>query len=142
MFYLSISAFVLLWLVFWFRLRGKVYEMDPAGHKFMFAVVWAPYRFTYWTIFILSLVGAFKFGELHVPMLGGMFLISTVSSLIFNLWVTLAYESYIASRYTMTGSMQSNYTASRYAFTLALGTYGVFFFVAALILAFFTVTGF
>ena len=89
----------------------------------------------------MATAGAFTFAEMRILSIGTLFLVSAICSLLFNLWVMLCYESYIACKYTMTGSMQSNYGAGKYGLTLALGTSSIVLFILGLILAFVTISG-
>ena len=137
----SILLPIVLWAGFAKALKGQVYEMDPAGHKFMFPLVWVPYRISYWALFSLGLPAAFLLTGLRIGHgLGFMFLMSAICSLLFNLLLNLFYESYIASKYTMTGPMKSDYTATKYGLILSLGTSSLILFVFGMLLAFVAVS--
>jgi hypothetical protein len=137
-----ISIPFIFFLIFHSMFHGGVYELDPSGHKFMFTLIWAPYRFAYWTIFILSVIGAFTLAGLHIHEGAVIFLASAIYSLSFNLWVTLCYESYIATRYNISGSMRSDYAGWKYAITLALGSTAFILFILGMIINFVTISGF
>jgi hypothetical protein len=133
-------------LLFWIGFRlvlGKgPFEMDFAMHKFSFLMVFPLYKVVYWVIFILSIIGAFIFADLKLPHLGEIFLLGAVCAILFNLWVAVCYESYLAIRYSMTSPQQSNYTGWKYSLTLTLGTSAITLFLIGLSLAFSAVAGF
>jgi hypothetical protein len=134
---------LVLWAVLWHRLRGRVYEFDPAGHKFMFPVVWVPYRASFWAICVLSIAGALASIGLHVSVgLAFVFLVAAVCSLLFNLLTIVFYEAYLTAKYTMNGPMMSNYTAWKFALIQALGISSGLLFIVGILLGFLTIAGY
>jgi hypothetical protein len=127
----------LLWGLLRLVTPSVAYDLDfDTGHG-TFLMLYQQYARCLWAIFWTGLLGAVAdqgavgHGDAPAVLLG-----SAVHALVTNLWLLLSYERYLQGRYPRDGSLgPSNYTANRYALTLALAAGTVGLFVTGLALA-------
>jgi hypothetical protein len=137
---------------FWIGLRGRVYEMDWGSDRDRdrgsFFAPYALSRRFYYVIFgtALALALLCAYHRQSVPAV--LLTASAIQALLFNIWTAVCYEAYLHAKYprnppppfspknpppqgaVYTGS--SNYTAPKYAITLALAHSSVALFVLGL----------
>lgn len=127
----------MLFLVLRMVMPNVRYEFDFDQSHATFVIIYDRLAKIGWMIFGFGLVGAFAFqrfigvGEASVTLLA-----AALFALMSNAWSLVAYEGYLHERYPRSGAPGvSNYTVTKYAVTITLGTTMVVFFIVGVIQA-------
>jgi len=132
---------------FWAGLRGRVYEMDWGADRGSFFAPYALFRRFYYVIFGVALALALLCAYHRQPVPATLLIAAAIQALLFNVWTAVCYEAYLHAKYPKnlpppfdyappppnakyTGS--SNYTAPKYATTLALAYSSIALFILGL----------
>lgn len=97
-------------------------EFDFDTQHATFFILYQQYAKAIWAIFWAGIAGAFAYQHfVGVGMAAGFLLASGIYALLLNVWLLTTYERYLHARYPRnTSPGRSNYTAGKYAVTLAL----------------------
>jgi hypothetical protein len=126
----------ILWCLFRLILPRGPFEMDHGQVMGSFSILMPYWTRLFFYIATVSLICAIiaRGWDLNVPAL--CLLLAFVNALLFNGFLTLNYENYLATRYPRDGSQGvSSYTINKYALVLALGVSAVLLLLAGLGLA-------
>lgn len=109
------------YLAFGFKMYGSgPFEMDNGRAKGNFFPLLVLYSVFFYALAIASFIGAYEAWVYNATDAPGLFLWAGCFALLFNIWMTFQYEEYLQARYPEEGLGVSNYTARKYAFTMAV----------------------
>lgn len=128
--YLILGFPLVIYLMARVSLPNVRYEFDIQTHG-SFGFLHDRFHKIAWMIFGFGFVSAFA-AERFLPISDApvILLVSAIFALLFNVWLTTSYESYMHSRYGRGGGVgPSNYTLPRYCVTITLGVSCLVLFV-------------
>ena len=132
---LPVVFFAVLQLGFTLKMYGYgPFEMDHGGKEGSFFAIQILYSVFFYILAAASFFGAYESWVYSAVDAPGFFLWAGCFALLFNIWVTLKYKGYLHSRYPGIGKMGvSNYTARKYAFTMAVAGAALLSFAAGIV---------
>jgi len=125
-----LTPFLMAFLIARVSFPNVRFEFDFDTSHGTFSFIYDRYAKIAWMIFGFGMAGSLLFSRFGDGMSTVFLLSASIYALLYNLWLTLSYESYLHSRYPRDGSPgRSTYTLNRYCLTWALGVSAVVLFI-------------